>query len=166
MAEGRRDRRSGAQLALVLAGVMVLATVGASYMTYLFVRDAMSGEAGTPGGPAARTSAQREVEVFGPTYNLGTFIANLRTPPGSLANRYVRVEVVLELANAGVAERLEARNPAVRNAVLEVLRGYSAEELAAPEAMSVLAGRVVAAANGVLGGKGVLQAFFTDLVIQ
>ncbi|GIX37337.1 MAG: flagellar biosynthesis protein [Silanimonas sp.] len=85
--------------------------------------------------------------------------------------RYLQVQVQLATRSEAGQKAIETHLPAIRSALLVMLRQTTAEELAQPDAMVTLQGRALAEANRVLEGetrqKDLVSALlFTSFVTQ
>lgn len=96
---------------------------------------------------------------------LETFTVNLADQES-----YLQTEVQLVLADAKVQEKVKARMPEVRDALIRLLSSKTAEELSQPEGKDKLAQEVEKAVNEVLGvkkkSKGVKKVLFAAFIIQ
>jgi len=100
-----------------------------------------------------------------PTYvKLATFTVNLADQES-----YLQVEIELLVADLKVGEKMNARIPEVRDAMIRLLTSKTAEELSTPEGKDKLANEIQTQINDVLGFKkkgGVRKVLFGAFIIQ
>lgn len=143
-------------LHVVLIVVMVF---GAALGSAFFIYKALTAD--EVAHSAERLGVDAAFDAMGPTVDLGTFTVNLLG-----GNRYLRSEIVVELTERGSAREIEERLPQVRDAVLLVLRGFSAEDLASPESDAAVKEAITDALNPLLTRGKVSGVYFTSWVIQ
>lgn len=142
-------------LHVVLIVVMVF---GAALGSAFFIYKALTADEVVQ---AERAVSDAMLDVMGPTVDLGTFTVNLLG-----GNRYLRSEIVVELTERGSAQEIQDKLPQVRDAVLYILRGFSAEDLASPDGDAAVKEAIIEALNPLLSRGRVSGVYFTSWVIQ
>jgi flagellar protein FliL len=95
---------------------------------------------------------------------LETFTVNLADQES-----YLQTDIQLMVANAKVGEKMNARIPEVRDAMIRLLTSKTAEELSTPEGKDKLAIEIQTQINSVLSFKkksGVSKVLFGAFIIQ
>ncbi|MDI3298186.1 MAG: flagellar basal body-associated FliL family protein [Bacillota bacterium] len=135
-----RGRRAGA--GLLLAALLLAAAACAL--------------PGQGSAPAAKAGPPVEVDV-------GTLTTNLSDadPP-----RLVQVDVVLEVGGQAAADQVKSAEPAVRDAILRVLRASSAAELAGAQGMDAVRTRIQNEVAKAVPNVVVRDVYFTNFVVQ
>lgn len=137
--------------------LVIIATVGSAYTTYLIFRtDSNPGEL----SPSA-TSAKREL---GPTFSAGEFTVNLA--PTGVQSRFIRTDIVLEARDKKTITELERRDPQIRDQIITILRSRTAEQLRTENGLELLRMEIISSINNLLINGEIADAFFIDLVIQ
>ena len=63
-------------------------------------------------------------------------------------------------------KELEIRAPQVRDCLISVLRGRTAEEVLSQRGMTQLKQEVISVLNEILGARAISDVYFTDFVVQ
>ncbi|MDI3316503.1 MAG: flagellar basal body-associated FliL family protein [Bacillota bacterium] len=118
-----------------------------------------SGACALPGQgskPAAQSAPPVAVDV-------GTLTTNLADvdPP-----RLIQVDVVLEVASQAQADQVKSAQPSVRDAILRVLRGSTAKELAGSQGMDAVRARIESEVARAVPNVVVRGVYFTNFVVQ
>jgi flagellar FliL protein len=120
--------------------------------------------------PSQDSAAQGEkVEVQAPTPPVGTtvplpvFTTNLADP---LGQRFIRLNVEIEVADAKAVEELARQNAKVRESILLLLSSKTYADIATNESKLMLKSEITNRLNAILGPGKVYQVFITDMVIQ
>lgn len=151
-------------LIIILAVVLLVVLAGGGAAVYLLTSKPAAEQ--VEGEEGADEEAHAEEEEQSPVYEkLDAFTVNL-----SDGETYLQVEINLKLADAMLSEKLKARMPEVKDAVLRLLSSQSPEELATVEGKDKLAAEVQKSVNEVLGvkkaSKGVEKVLFPAFIIQ
>ena len=144
-----------AWLVVVLLALVILAASGAAVVTVSWL-----GPVG--GGREAGSRDDLNDAVLGPVYDAGTFTVNL----ASQRVRFMRAAISLEVDHASTISALDSRRPAVRDAIINVLRQASVEELAEDKGLQALRTEIAAAVSSLLTEGRIRRVFFTELIIQ
>ncbi|MEM6962880.1 MAG: flagellar basal body-associated FliL family protein [Myxococcota bacterium] len=124
------------------------------------------------GQPAAAAPAPEEEEApppeprareFGPLIELMPLIANLNSPG---APRYIKVTVHLEARADEDQPIVERAIPPIRSQMLIYFSEVSAPQTDGSENKERIRRELVDAVNDVLGGTHVVDAYFTEFVVQ
>ncbi|NLY11488.1 MAG: flagellar basal body-associated protein FliL [Firmicutes bacterium] len=148
-------------LKLVIAAIalIIMATFGSAYFTYLFFESGSNeGALGT-----GRTSIVEKREI-GPTFTAGEFIVNLVA--NSNQNRFIRTGIVLEVDSRSTITELEKREPQVRDRIISTLRLRSVEELSKTDGLDSLKEDLMKTLNDLLLKGKIVDIYFNELVIQ
>ena len=147
-----------AKLLIVAIALLIVATVGSAFATYLiFARGntevaAQSGEVGEKKRP------------LGPTYDVGEFTLNLASSSNQM--RFIRTQIVLETSSNRVISDLEDRTPQIRDQLIRLLRARTVEELNSADGMEQLRLDILQAMNTLVTKGEVTDVFFIDLIFQ
>lgn len=149
---------------LAVVGVLVLAGGGAA-VYFLTSKPAAENQA-KHGEEADAEEHEGDGEEHPPIYEkLESFTVNLMD-----GETYLQVEIHLLVADAQVQEKLKQRMPEIRDGIIRLLSGKSAEELSVPEGKAALATDVQKQVNSLLGvkksSKGVKKVLFNAFIIQ
>lgn len=146
-----------AKLLIVAVALVILATVGSAFATYLIFR---SGSAQESSG--AETISTRK--AMGPTYPVGQFTLNLTSSTNQ--QRFIRTEIVLETSGKKVVTQLENRAPQVRDQLITLLRSRTPEQLNNETGMELLRLDIIKAINSFVNNGEITDVFFIDLIVQ
>ena len=133
----------------------------------MFVAAALGGAAGgywfytRPGGAEAGVHAKPPTP--GPMYQVGTVVTNLNEAGAPM---YVQVGLELEADSEAALRELEQRQGAVRDAVIQVLRAKSYDDLRGAEGMAAVATETRAAINQLLVRGAIEKVYFTEFIVQ
>lgn len=147
------------RLLVVAIALVILATVGSAFATYLIFRS----------NPSSSTAVDAQgVEVkkeMGPTYDVGEFTLNLTGKNGG-SSRFIRTEIVLETSDKKVVGQLEKRQPQIRDLLISLLRGQSVAQLSTEHGMELLRFEIIQRMNTLITKGEVTDVFFIDLIVQ
>ena len=105
----------------------------------------------------------KNVDQLGIMYDLGTFVVNLADKD---ADRYLKIDIVLELENEQVKMEVDKRLPMIKDAITTLLITKTSEELQTTEGMELLKEEIIKRVNALLPLGGVKNVYFTEFVIQ
>lgn len=168
-AEAVAPKKKGKMLIIILAVVGVL-VIGGGVGAYLLLSKPAAENAAANGeeaeGEGAAEGEEGEGDSHAPIYvKLETFTVNLADQES-----YLQTEIQLLVADAKVGEKMTARLPEVRDAMIRLLSSKTADELAQQEGKDKLAGEIQKQINDVLGIKGKLKGvkkvLFGAFIIQ
>lgn len=161
--EGGAAPKKKKTLLIIIIAVAVLVLVGGGTVAYLLMSPPPAEKQGKGGDEHAEEAHEDE---HPPIYEkLETFTVNLAD-----GETYLQVEVSLKVADAKVQEKLKARMPEVRDAMLRLLSSKTPEELSDMAGKDKLAEEIRKQMNQVVGAKqakeGVQGVLFTAFIIQ
>jgi flagellar FliL protein len=150
---------------LALVGIIIVGGVGIAVWLLTSAPDKPK-QAGAHGEQTEGGETEAQDEDHPPLYEkLEQFTVNLADQES-----YLQTEVQLLLADPKVQEKIKARMPEIRDAMIRLLSSKTAEELSQPEGKDKLANEIKQELNGVLGIKadsqGVKKVLFGALIIQ
>ena len=111
---------------------------------------------------AKKENAPLRVEL-GPTFPLDTFIVNLA---GANGERYLKVNMELELKDGKLVPELEKRRPQVRDTILLLLSSKTFDDIATFRGKSKLRNEITSRLNAVLPPSSIKKVYFTEFVVQ
>lgn len=166
-AEGEAPQKKKGKLLLIIlivVGVIVLAGGGIAAWLLMTAPD-KSKQVGAHGEEEGGEEEAHEDE-HPPVYEkLEQFTVNLADQES-----YLQTEIQLMVADAKVQEKIKARMPEVRDAMIRLLSSKTAEELNQPDGKDKLAAEIQQQMNHLLGIKkesqGVKKVLFGALIIQ
>ena len=169
-AEGAAPKKKSKLLLIILIVVGVL-VLGGGVGAYLLLSKPAAEKKAAHGDEEADAEGEGEDDGHGdeahpPVYvKLEAFTVNLADQES-----YLQTEIQLLVADAKVGEKLNARLPEVRDAMIRLLSSKTAEELAQQEGKDKLASEIEKQINEVLGvkkkSKGVKKVLFGAFIIQ
>lgn len=192
-AEGKSAKGSKTKLIAIIAAVVVLLLGGGAAAYFLVLKPkhdvqaaeggdekaAEEGEAkpkeehGEAKGEHGEKSAKSEkgghgekgAKGAGDSNNvpLEPFIVNLNDPTG---NRYLKVDMVLEMRGDGCADAIAAKRERLRDSIILLLRSKTMADLQDVDGVLNLKKEVITRANYEQDTCKALDLLFTDLVIQ
>ncbi|AZR73869.1 hypothetical protein BBF96_11000 [Anoxybacter fermentans] len=137
--------------------LVILITAGTSFlMMYLFSNTQAKVDLNN------ENASKKKVEEMGPSYNLGEFVVNLS---GSRGYRFLKVNLVVEVNKESVIKELEERDPQLRDAINEILRSQTSEDIEDPSLIK-LKTQIINKLNEFLAKGEVKNVFITEFVVQ
>lgn len=153
--EGGAPKKKGKKLILlIIIIVVVLAAAGGGTFFFLSKK----------GGDSKTEEKKKEdkpVEIV--NFPLDPFVVNLSDVAG---NRFLKVSIQLELANAKLLDLAKAKVPQMRDAIITLLTSKSSDTLVAPEGKLQLKDEITIRMNQVMGEGNVRNVFLTEFVMQ
>lgn len=146
--------KSGFDFKIIIIGLLIfLAAMGASY---LLMKSLMA-----PLLPKTEETS-KEVTVSGGLVSAGVFTTNVGSAAG---NRYLKVEVTLEVSDKKSAEAEETKTymPIVRDSIFTLLSSKQVEDL---EDRQALKEEMKKDLNKKLGKGFIKNVYFTDFIVQ
>lgn len=145
----------------VLLGIIVLVILMASGTSFLvmYLFNASQSNGVIPGFATAKTETKKK-EKMGPTHVLGDFTVNIA---GSNGRRYLVTNVVVEVEKDDTIQELQARDPQLRDAITEILRSKTEEDL---EDTLLIKEEISKKLNEIIIKGKVKSVYLTEFVIQ
>lgn len=147
---------------LVIGAAVVLALVIGAAAAWWFL-GGKADEAGQASGNGEVSAESDQTEEPGELYEMEGFVVNLAR---SSRTRYLKTTIQLELEDKSLVEKVEKRQPQIRDALIILLSNQSVEGLENMEGKYELKRQVVARLNNLLGENSVRNVYFTEFVIQ
>ena len=101
----------------------------------------------------------------GPLLEIPELVTDLQ-PSEEGHSRYVSLRVALECLDARAVESVEGDLARIQDALLEVLRSRTPEELKGDEGMTALRREILLRINQIVGTDRVANVYFTRLMVQ
>ena len=140
---------------IVIAIVVLLVLGGGGFVSWkTFLNPAQ--EDGNKEGKPIRVQ-------LGPTFPLEVFIVNLA---GTSGERYLKVNLELELKESSLAAELEKRSPQIRDTILLLLSGKTFEDVATFKGKTRIRNEITARLNTLLEPGSIKKVYFTEFVVQ
>lgn len=102
---------------------------------------------------------------FGPLVDIGSFVANLQTPPGQTP-RYAKVSVSVEAINEEAKLRVEGAVVPIKTEALMMLSNAKVDDMVGQEKMMALSETLAKRINKLIGKKTIKRVYFSELVVQ
>lgn len=171
VAEGAAPKKKG-KLMIIIIAVVAVVLIGGGVGAYLLMskpaaeKKAAHGDEEAGAEEEGGDEEEHADEEHAPVYvKLEAFTLNLADDES-----YLQTEMQLLVADAKVGEKMNARLPEVRDALIRLLTSKTAEELSQPEGKDKLAAEIQKQVNEVLGikskSKGVKKVLFGSFIIQ
>jgi len=156
--EGKEEvpEKKGSSLKWIVIGVVVLLVLGGggffSWKTFI--------------NPAAKETGEEgaaTLVALGPTYPLEAFIVNLA---GTGGERYLKINMELELKESSLVSEMEKRKPQVRDTLLLLLSSKTFDDIATFRGKTKLRNEITSRLNAFLVPGSVKKVYFTEFVVQ
>jgi flagellar FliL protein len=102
-------------------------------------------------------------DVGRPLYNVENLVIN---PAGTQGTRFLIATVAIELSNTAAGAAMAARDPEIRDVLLNLLASRTVEQLADLGSRDTLKLQIRTAVEGVIGKQSVRQIFIPQYVLQ
>lgn len=116
------------------------------------------------GGGGEHGGAKKKTGEYGEQLALEQFTANLYSPGGT-QQKFIRVNISLELATEEVKDEVSAKMPQVRNAIFDLLNSKRPSDLANVEGRDFLREEIRNALNSFLTSGKVKAVYFTNFAV-
>ncbi len=151
------------KLLIVAVALVILATVGSAFATFLIFGGGVAELAGSGSGSNTEGNTPRSM---GPVYEVGEFTVNVKNSDAR-GSRFVRTGIVLEISDdRSLRSELENRHPQLRDRIITLLRGKTAAQIDSTEGLETLRTEIVSSINDLLIHGEVVDVYFIDLVLQ
>jgi len=178
--------KSKKKLIVILAVVLALAAGGGAAAFFLLKKpeahpakakhsekaaegheDAAEGEAAEEEAPEEEAGGHADPKTALTYVPFETFTVNLLPDPD---DKFLQLDLTVEVKGAELAEKMKAQMPALRNRVLLLLTSKKASDISTPEGKAQLSAELLADLKKPLAAHGkslkVTQVLFTSFVIQ
>ena len=160
--EQQEEQGGGKKKLLIILLVLLLLGGGGGFAAYKFLLSDKSKDEEKDKAEEIVKETQ-SIEQIGIMYDLGNFVVNLADKD---ADRYLKINIVLEIENEQVKIELEKRLPQIKDAITTLLITKTSEELKTAEGMELLKEEIIKRVNAILPLGGVKNVYFTEFVIQ
>lgn len=150
--------------------IIIGAAVGAVVVIAVIVAMVMGGGKGEKGEKSAKAEAKSEKKGEGgekgsvaTVYPLEPFIVNIYDGDEL---RYLKIKVEFEMASAEVKGEIDAKQAALRDAILVLLTTKTMREVQDLQGKNQLRDEILATTGKILGPGKVIKVYFTDFVVQ
>jgi flagellar FliL protein len=146
----------------VLLLLLLLVGGGAAGAWFFFLKDKFM-PAQDDASSTGKVVVPSGAPPVGTTVPLPVFTTNLADP---LGQRFIRLNLEIEAADAKVVDELARQNAKVRNSILLLISSKTYADIATTESKLLLQGEIANRLNNILGPGKIYQVFITDIVIQ
>lgn len=160
--EGETTEKTGGSKKIIIiavVAVLLLAGIGAG------VFFALSGGKSEEGHDAAEEEISEEADdehaLGGAVLPLETFIVNLQ-----VKGSFLKTSIQLEFAEPQLPPTMEKDIPKVRDSIIRILSSKAAADILSVEGKEALREDLIEAINQSLGSEDVVDAYFTEFIIQ
>lgn len=160
--EQQEKQGGGKKKLLIILIVFLLLGGGGGFAAYKFLLSDKSKDEDKDKAEEIVKETQ-SIEQIGIMYDLGSFVVNLADKD---ADRYLKINIVLEIENEQVRIELEKRLPQIKDAITTLLITKTSEDLKTAEGMELLKEEIIKRVNAILPLGGVKNVYFTEFVIQ
>jgi flagellar FliL protein len=160
--EASEKKSSRRPAAIIGMAVILLLLAGGGFAGWTLLKSKEPAEPASSGelsGPAS------DLDAAPLTYTLNTYIVNLMGNSG-MSNRYLKVGVLLGIADASYIPVVEKFKPMLDDAALILLSSKTYNDLATVEGKIVLKQEFISRINQILGGSVVNKVYFSEFVVQ
>jgi flagellar FliL protein len=110
-----------------------------------------------------REGDEQQKNDIGPIFSFDTFVVNLADRD---AQRYVKIEIKLEMDTAKLKPELENRAPQVQDIIIEILSMKRQSDLTSFKGKDNLRSEIIQRINNVLLTGSIKAAYFTEFITQ
>ena len=155
--------KKSSKLKWVLLIFILLLVIGGGAAAWIFLLHDKTSFSGGSGAAKVEKVEAQPVSPVGLTVPLSQFTTNLADP---LGQRFIRMNLEVEVADKRVVEELARQNARIRDSVLMLLSSKSFADIATTESRLMLKGEITDRLNSILGPGKIYQVFITDMVVQ
>lgn len=147
---------------LALAFTNLLSLGGLAYLVLVDGGD-QAAAGGAPAGDVAPPADEVEAAPMGPLVELGTYSITLADPG---QNRYLKAVLKGRVDGGDAVEEIEAREPEVRDRIIDYLSSLTVKETQGSTSKSVIRKNLEKRINNILRSGEVESIFLTEFVTQ
>ncbi len=126
--------------------------------------DPHAAAAPTAGGGHGEKAEEKKPVAESLTMPLEQFTVNLATPGGT-AQKFVRVNIALEVGTSEVEKEVQAKMPQVRNAIIDLFNSKRPNDLVSGEQREYLKEEIRNALNSFMNNGKVKGVYFTNFAV-
>ncbi|MDI3309947.1 MAG: flagellar basal body-associated FliL family protein [Thermoanaerobacterium sp.] len=89
------------------------------------------------------------------------FITNLKGD-----DKFIKAGIELEVTDKNVLNELTEQNPKIRDAIIQILRNETAQDLEGSEGQAKLQNQIKSQINKILGADKITNVYFDDFIVQ
>jgi len=173
--EGSGKKKSPIKLIIILVVVLILLIGGGLGAYFMFFKS----KGNAHEGAATEEKAQEKDKKGGNdkkdkkekksgkeasiVYSMGAIIVNLADQG---VQRYLKVQVAVELDNPKLEEEIKKREPQIKDIVISVLSSKTVSDINTPQGKIALKQEIIKRANMVLTEGEITELFFSEFIIQ
>jgi flagellar FliL protein len=116
------------------------------------------------GGAGGGHGDKKAAAGFGTMLQLEQFTVNLSSPGGS-AQKFVRVNISIEVSSEEVSSEVNSKMPQVRNAIIDLFNSKRSGDLATAEGREFLKEEIRSALNSFMSTGKVKGVYFTNFAV-
>ncbi|HHJ53664.1 MAG TPA: flagellar basal body-associated FliL family protein [Caldithrix abyssi] len=157
--EQPKKSKKGMMIAIIIAAQLIVAVLLVVFVIYPRMYPS------APGGEEVKEEQKKEEQgkKLGPTYTISDLTVN---PKGSMGRRFAVFEVVLEVNDPTVIDKLNQNKPVIVDQFLTYLRGKTVAELASLDQMKIIRNDLAEIVNRILDEDAVSNLYFTRFVLE
>jgi len=170
--EGKEEapKKSKKKLFIIIGAVVVLLIVaGGAFFMLKGGKKAAEGEGEEATDESTESSGEKGGEgkeggkgsLSGSIVPLDTFIVNLQ-----VKGSFLKTTIQLEFGEPGQPHTLEADMPKVRDAIIRIMSGKTAQDILSVEGKEKLREEVKDGVNNAMGSEDVVNVYFTEFIVQ
>ena len=169
--EGKEEApKKSKKMLFIIGGVLLLVVIGAGAFFMLSGgKKAADGEGEDGEEPAEAAEGHGEAgkegghggALTGSIVPLDTFIVNLQ-----VKGSFLKTLIQLEFGEPGQPHTLESDMPKVRDAIIRIMSGKTAQEILSVEGKEKLREEVKDGVNNAMGSEDVVNVYFTEFIVQ
>lgn len=168
--EGGGKKKSGLKLIIIIVVLLVI-LIGGGLGAYLFLfkSKAPNGEEAANTHEEVKKDTKKETKKENKksektvVYNMGAIIVNLSDPG---PQRYLKVQVAVELDNPKLEEEVKNREPQLKDIIISVLSSKTTADINTPQGKIALKQEILKRLNMVITEGEIMDLFFSEFIIQ
>lgn len=169
-AKEEAPKKSKKMLFIIVGVVVLLAVAGGAFFMLKGSKKPADGEAddaatdeSTDAGEGKGGEGGKEGKggLSGSIIPLDTFIVNLQ-----VKGSFLKTTIQLEFGEPGQPHTLESDMPKVRDAIIRIMSGKTAQDILSVEGKEKLREEVKDGVNNAMGSEDVVNVYFTEFIVQ